>query len=1471
MTLARSILIIVLVAAFCAVPESAHAIQKDSSGQCPPGTKPESGSTSECIDDPVNLDTVRAIGTWSGLGWNYMWHSIPGDYSPIEPAEHRWLSESGVRTSRKQELQKSTCEGMGGSKVEQVAEAGILATGRPVLIATGTKLLSEGDIAPSGDGFALEIGRTYSGGNTKIGAFGQAWSSSLDYTIVFEYENIVCWTYLDRNEPCTPNGKPLLKLHAYNPSGYATHFISVDGIWTSSKGDVAQLVDGEWIVNYVDGSRHVFNVNGKPKSLHNERGIGLTFSYNNSNQLAAITHTSGRFIAVTWANGKVSSVTAPNGKSYNYSYTGEGYLASVTYPDNLGTRTYHYEDTFDPSRLTGISINGVRYSRYRYLADGRVQWSGLEDGIERSTFDYFADQTSVVNALGQTTIYRVTTVDGVKRISSIERPVTGTCASGTVDTQYDINGNVDYEVDGSGVTTDYSYDADGRKTQIIRGIGLSGETDQQQITQYVWDANRKGRLNQVKIFGTSTTLPLNTTTYTYYPDGDARARLLQSVAITNQSGGTVGTLTTTYDYTLHPNGLIATMTVDGPLSGSGDAVTSTYDTAGNLLTVKNSLNHTTTYANYNALGLPGSVTSPNGAVVSYTYNARGQVLTETRTINGVAQITTTTYDTRGRPIKVVTPDNNRLDTSYDAYDRVTAIYRTEQLPDIGERNDPDDEYNRSETRKRAFTYNLLSQPLTDTTTYTYDARQWDETRGKPINMGYTETQYKVTYEYDAGGFLSKRKGQHGQILTYHYNANGDVDQIKDALNNTTSYAYDRHRRVSSITDAGNGVTVVGYNPLGLIQLVRDARNNSTIYAYDGLGNLLSQISPDTGTTTFAYNTQGQRTQLQRADLSTLAFTYDSLGRLRTQSGGGQTRTLTYDACTSGKGLVCSAVQSGGSATATNFTYTQWGQIASRQDVLDGVTDTTGYSYDGMGRVAGISYPSGVSVGYGYGSDGLASITTTVNGVTTTVAGIGGYQFMGPPLYLTYGNGLWHRTNYDSDRRITGISTNYNGPIQSLTYGYDAADRITAITNGVDASQTQNYSYDGLSRLTSAKLAGGNAASFGYDAVGNRTTRTDSSPASSTSYTIAGTSNRMTQAVIGGLTRGFTYNPNGDITGFTNGAGTTNTLSYDPFGRLASHTEAGLTTSYTVNALDQRMAKSSASASSRYVYAGFNQLLAENTNGVWSSYIWNGGEPVALVRNNQIYYLHNDHLGRPQLATDSNRAIVWKADNYAFDRIVTQDSIGGINLGFPGQYYDSESGVWHNGYRDYLSDLGGRYLQSDPIGLRGGLNTYAYAGSSPVGLVDPFGLYTEVLIFQPVGWGGSSFGHVAVNIDGTVYSWGPGKEGRYYGKMSIMSFDDYMKKNDFRSAVGAVLKLDTKQESALKNHLANYGKANYYTELGNNCGDPIEGGLEALGYKLGVNLFPVSLGNSLQNAGLVNSYNFYEASNPTQGTSAPWAR
>jgi RHS repeat-associated protein len=80
---------------------------------------------------------------------------------------------------------------------------------------------------------------------------------------------------------------------------------------------------------------------------------------------------------------------------------------------------------------------------------------------------------------------------------------------------------------------------------------------------------------------------------------------------------------------------------------------------------------------------------------------------------------------------------------------------------------------------------------------------------------------------------------------------------------------------------------------------------------------------------------------------------------------------------------------------------------------------------------------------------------------------------------------------------------------------------------------------------------------------------------------------------------------------------------------------------------------------------------------------------------------------------------------AWVQAVTLNNIGGLNLGFPGQYYDAERGTWNNGFRDYDSSLG-RYIESDPIGLVGGVNTYAYVGGNSLNRIDPYGLWSVTI-------------------------------------------------------------------------------------------------------------------------------------------------
>ena len=91
-------------------------------------------------------------------------------------------------------------------------------------------------------------------------------------------------------------------------------------------------------------------------------------------------------------------------------------------------------------------------------------------------------------------------------------------------------------------------------------------------------------------------------------------------------------------------------------------------------------------------------------------------------------------------------------------------------------------------------------------------------------------------------------------------------------------------------------------------------------------------------------------------------------------------------------------------------------------------------------------------------------------------------------------------------------------------------------------------------------------------------------------------------------------------------------------------------------------------------------------------------------------------------------LVWQWDNQdPFGNNVPNENPSNqgafkYNQRFPGQYYDTETNLAYNVNRDYDPSIG-RYIQSDPIGLGGGVNTYTYVENNPLIRFDPFGLAT----------------------------------------------------------------------------------------------------------------------------------------------------
>ncbi len=164
--------------------------------------------------------------------------------------------------------------------------------------------------------------------------------------------------------------------------------------------------------------------------------------------------------------------------------------------------------------------------------------------------------------------------------------------------------------------------------------------------------------------------------------------------------------------------------------------------------------------------------------------------------------------------------------------------------------------------------------------------------------------------------------------------------------------------------------------------------------------------------------------------------------------------------------------------------------------------------------------------------------------------------------------------------------------------------------------------------------------------------------------------------------------------------------------------------YTYNAYNQRTKKVAGGNTTHYVYGPGGALLGEydGSGNLIREYIHLNGEPLAQIDAGSpetILYLHTDHLATSRFATNSAGSVVWSWDSGAFGKEAPTGSAT-INLRFPGQYYDAETGLHYNWHR-YYDPATGRYITSDPLGLAAGLNTYGYAKQNPLSFVDRDGL------------------------------------------------------------------------------------------------------------------------------------------------------
>jgi len=1007
----------------------------------------------------------------------------------------------------------------------------------------------------------------------------------------------------------------------------------------------------------VDDSVETYDVNGRLTSIKKRGGMVTTLSYDAGGHLLTVTGPFGQVLSFTYnAGGKRVGFVDAGGGAYTYTYDANNNLISVTYPDK-SVKQYLYENTSFPNALTGIiDENGSRFATYAYDSSGRAISTVHAGGAEQTTIAYSAGSSTITDALGNVRNYGFNEQFGLFKAATHSGPPCPQCTGQSF--TYDANGFIASRTDWNGNITTYVNDARGRE---ISRTEASGTPQARSITT-TWHAVYRLPL--------TITEPGRVTTFTYDANGNQLTKTI-----------TAGSLSRTWVYTYNARGQVLTET--GPRTDIKQVTTYTYNANGTLASVTDALGHVTQYTAYDPNGRVQSSVDPNGLTTELLYDARGRLL------NKIVQgfYTVYNYDAAGHLLNVSRPDNSYFTFSYDAAHRLTGI----------------------------------AYPLGQIA-YTLDAN--DNRIKEQVLAGNPATAIRTrSHTYDAANRLLQDIGALGQTTTYAYDSNGNLISVTDPLNHVTAKTYDALNRLIKLTDPANGVTSYAYDPLDRLTSVTDPRGLVTTYSYDGLSDLLTLQSPDTGATTKTYDAAGNVLTSTDARGITNSYTYDASDRLTLEAlASGQSLTYVFDQGANGIGRMTSMTDPSGS---TNWTYDVYGGVTQKAQHGAGTTLTTTITRDGLGRALTMKYPSGRQLSYTYDPSGtglLAEIAVDAAPFLTAYR----YEPFGP-MSGWYATGLstpttYYARVYDMDGRISAMELGGNSTIPGATDAvaitYDAANRITGIAN---SAGQQTIGYDALDRLSSYAL-GTTHQVYSYEADGNRASLTSSTGVETYTY---GTNNNELQRLAGAVSHRDFYNADGNLR-----ADGTRTFAYDDRGRMVHAATTGGGTSYRINGLGQRVRKSGPNVPTgrrEFVYDEAGHLIGEyDAQGhVIEETIWFGDEPVGVLEPGTEYYIYADHLNAPRMVVNKAGQNVWKWDHDPFGNGTPNQATSGgsafsYNLRLPGQYFDQETGLYYNGFRDY-DPTTGRYIESDPLGLDGGANTYAYVGNNPLLSVDAPGL------------------------------------------------------------------------------------------------------------------------------------------------------
>ncbi|RMH88695.1 type IV secretion protein Rhs, partial [Lysobacter pythonis] len=630
------------------------------------------------------------------------------------------------------------------------------------------------------------------------------------------------------------------------------------------------------------------------------------------------------------------------------------------------------------------------------------------------------------------------------------------------------------------------------------------------------------------------------------------------------------------------------------------------------------------------------------------------------------------------------------------------------------------------------------------------------------------------FERDGQGRLTARIDSLGRRTEYRYDGAGQLIAIEalagSPQSRTTGFSYDSAQRLTALRTPLGQTLRFAYDATGCLIASTDALGQTTRFGCDGAGQLTHVTTPLGQTTrvdyvagqvaritdplgrvaTLRYDALGRRIAVQSPDGSVQRVEYDTLGRVvKSYDGRGQATEYGYDA----NGNLSAVLKPHG--LGETYDYDARDRLIQRTDNLgqserwvydlegrptrytDRQGQVTTYAYDALGRLSTVTHPDGgTSVSAYDGGDRLLSLSDSQAGTLQWT-----YSPFDERLSETSAGGVvqWR---YDAGGRRISMQA---GTQPAVNYEWDAGNRLRRITQG---SEHVRFGYDADNRLIEQILPNAVKQAYVYNAADQLTgigwADKDDQVIGSLGYGYHPQSGRLSaqtgsyapQLLPPASQGDNTFDANHRQTRFEGTA-----LHYDANGNL---TEAG-GRRYVWNARNQLVeVREGAQLVASYRYDALGRRIVKQENGGTIEYLYDGLNPIQEKAGETInpiltglgideYYARNEAIGRTYFLSDhqnSTRALTNAAgqvvNRYDYDPYgnARQSKTGFSN---PYQYTGRErdqTGLMYYRARYYRPDMG-RFIAEDPIGLAGGLNTYAYVGGNPISWIDPYGLQVMV--------------------------------------------------------------------------------------------------------------------------------------------------